>query len=150
MPHAFKAHADHPAVPYLARLHADLGGQIQANQAEAKRLAEAMRHVEAVLKLYDPAYNVRAISVRRRVTGNPWFRRGTMFRYALDALRNAGAPMTVREITDAVMAAKKIASVTAKQRNGLEAGLRSCLERNVGKTVLRAGEGVPRRWRLVT
>jgi hypothetical protein len=148
MPHAFKAHPDHPAVPYLARLHADLGGQIQANQAEAKRLAEAMRHVEAVLKLYDPAYNVRGISVRRRVTGNPWFRRGTMFRYALDALRNAAAPMTVRELTDAVMAAKRIASATPKQRAGLEAAVRSCLEHNIGKTVQRAGEGVPKRWRI--
>jgi hypothetical protein len=37
MPHA---HADHPAV---VRLHADLGGQIQANKEEAIRLADAMR-----------------------------------------------------------------------------------------------------------
>jgi hypothetical protein len=70
-PHAFKAHADHPAVPYLVRLHADLGGQIQANKEEAIRLADAMCHVEAVIKLFDPDYSVRAISVRRRVLGNP-------------------------------------------------------------------------------
>ena len=36
MPHAFKASADHPAVGYLVRLHADLGGQIQDNRREAK------------------------------------------------------------------------------------------------------------------
>jgi hypothetical protein len=149
MPHAFKADPDHPAVAYLVRLHADLGGQIQANKAEAKRLAEAMRHVEVVIKLYDPDYSVRAISARRRVQGNPWFKRGTMFRHALDALRKGGTPMTVREITDAVMAANGITDATAKQRDGLEAGLRSCLETNVGKTVQRAGEGMPKRWRLV-
>jgi ABC-type uncharacterized transport system substrate-binding protein len=61
---------DHPAVDYLVRLHADLGGQIQANKAEAIRLAEAMKHVEAVIKLFDPDYNVRAISVRRRQKTN--------------------------------------------------------------------------------
>jgi hypothetical protein len=149
MPRAFKADPDHPAIAYLVRLHADLGGQIQANKAEAKRLAEAMRHVEAVIKLYDPDYSVRTISARRRVQGNPWFKRGTMFRHALDALRNANAPMTVREVTGAVMASHGIADATAKQRNGLEAALRSCLEHNVGKTVQRIGEGVPKRWQII-
>jgi hypothetical protein len=41
MSHAFEAHPDHPAVDYLVRLHADLGGRIQANKAEAKRLKPA-------------------------------------------------------------------------------------------------------------
>jgi hypothetical protein len=35
MPPAFKASPDHPAVDYLVRLHADLGGQ----QAGAAKLA---------------------------------------------------------------------------------------------------------------
>ena len=54
MPHTFTAHPDHPAVAYLARLHADLGGKIQANKAEAAKLATDMRAVEAVLKMFDP------------------------------------------------------------------------------------------------
>jgi hypothetical protein len=148
MPHAFKANSDHPAVAYLVRLHADLGGQMKTNKAEAARLAEAMRHVEAVIKLYDPNFNVRGISVRRRVQGNPWFKRGTMFRHALDAMRQAAKPLTVREITDAVMLAQQIADATRIQRAGLEAAIRSCLENNVGKTVKREGDGVPKRWRL--
>jgi hypothetical protein len=45
MSRAFKASPAHPAVDYLARLQADLGGQILANCKEAKRLAEAMKHV---------------------------------------------------------------------------------------------------------
>ncbi len=148
MPHAFKASPDHPAVAYLVRLHADIGGQIKANKAEATRLADAMTHVEAVIKLFDPAYSVRAISARRRVQGNPWFKRGTVFRHALDALRKTAAPLTVREITDAVMAANGIADATDGQRDGLEAAIRSSLEANAGKTVERVGEGVPKRWRL--
>jgi hypothetical protein len=59
-----------------------------------------------------------------------------MFRHALDALRTATAPLIVSELTDAV-GARKIADATATQRKGLEAGLRSCLERNAGKTVQR-------------
>src|SRR5208282_2415159 len=149
MPHAFKADPNHPAVAYLVRLHADLGGQIQANRTEAIRLAQAIKHVEAVIKLFDPDYSVRAISARRRQQGNPWFKRGTMFRYALDALRTAPGPLTVRELTDTVMTARRITEATPKQRKGIEAALRSCLEVNAGKTVQRAGEGVPKKWKLI-
>ena len=71
MPHAFKADSSHPAVDYLFRLHADLGGRILENRKEAKCLAESMKHVEAVIRLFDPAYEVRRITVRRRYKGNP-------------------------------------------------------------------------------
>jgi hypothetical protein len=100
MPHAFKANPDHPAVAYLVRLHADLGGRILENRKEAKRLAESMKHVEAVIRLFNPAYDTRRISVRRRYKGNPWFKRGTLLRHALDALRKAQGPLTAREITE--------------------------------------------------
>ena len=149
MPHAFKAHPKHPAVDYLVRLHADLGGRIQANKAEGVRLATDMRHVEAVLKMFDPAFNVRAISGKRRQKTNPWFKRGTLFREALDVLRKATAPMTVTQITHAVLAAHKLTDVATKdQRLGIEAGIRSSLENHAGKGVDRVGEGVPKRWRL--
>jgi hypothetical protein len=148
MPHVFKAHPGHPAVDYLVRLHADLGGQIQNNKAEAIRLAVAMKHVEAVIKLFDPDYSVRAISVRRRQKTNPWFKRGTLFREALTLLRTAAGPLTVAELTDGVLVAKGIKNATPTQWRGIEAGIRSCLELNAGKTVARVGEGIPRRWQI--
>ena len=149
MPHAFKAHPDHPAVDYLVRLHADLGGQILENRKEAKRLADAMMHVEAVIRIFDPEYNVRAISVRRRQKTNPWFKRGTLFREALDVLRKAAGPLTVTEIMAAVLAAKGIRDATTRQRQGVAAGIRACLENAAGKTVERAGQGVPMRWKVI-
>ena len=42
MPQAFKFSPNHPAVGYLVRLHADLGGQIWEKKKEAERLAESM------------------------------------------------------------------------------------------------------------
>ena len=148
MPHAFKAHPKHPAVDYLIRLHADIGGRIQENKRQAEKLAADMKHVEAVLKMFDPEFNARAISARRRVQGNPWFKRGTLFRQALDVLRGATAPMAVREIADAILAAKGVTDATAKQHEGLQAGVRPSLENHAGKTVERVGEGVPRRWKI--
>jgi hypothetical protein len=149
MPHQFKAHPGHPAVDYLVRLHVDLGGRIKTAEAERVRLATDMQHVEAVLKMFDPEYNVRAIAARasrRRIrgssvapcSGKPW------------ALRNATAPMTVTEIAHAVLAANNLTEVaTRKRRLGIERGIRATLEDHAGKgTVERIGEGVPKRWKL--
>ena len=148
MPHAFKATPDHPAVAYLVRLHADIGGKLLDNKKEAVRLASSMLAVEHVIKLFDPDFNARTISARRRQKTNPWFKRGTLFREALDVMRTAAGPLTVGEITAAVLAAKGIRDATMKQRNGITAGIRSCLEANAGKTVQRVGEGVPGRWKI--
>jgi hypothetical protein len=147
MPHAFKATPDHPAVAYLVRLHADIGGKLLDNKKEAARLAQSMLAVEHVIKLFDPDFNARTISARRRQKTNPWFKRGTLFREALGVLRTATGALTVAEITAGVLAAKGIRDATDQQRRGVEAGIRSCLETNAGKTVQRVGEGTPRRWR---
>ena len=55
-----------PAINTLERLHAELGGKILENKQEHANLAEQMRHVEAVIKMLDPGYSLRAISVKRR------------------------------------------------------------------------------------
>jgi hypothetical protein len=148
MPHSFKAYPKHPAVAYLIRLHADIGGRILDNKRQAERLAEDAKAVEAVIRMFDPEFNARAISARRRVTGNPWFKRGTLFRAGLEALRAAPEPMTVRAIVDAVLARKGITDATAKQHEMLQQAIRSSLEGHVGKTVERVGEGSPMRWRI--
>src|SRR6202171_3422158 len=96
-----------PAMQTLERLHSELGGQILENKQEAQRLAGQMLHVEAVIKMLDPAYNLRAISVKRRQP-NPWFKRGTVYRRAVDVLRTATEPLTAREIAERVLAAASV------------------------------------------
>jgi hypothetical protein len=56
----------HPAINTLERLHAELGGKILENEQEHASLSERMRQVEAVIKMLDPSYSLRAISVKRR------------------------------------------------------------------------------------
>ncbi len=148
MPHAFKATPSHPAVAYLVRLHADIGGQILENKKEAARLAASMLAVEHVIKLFNPDFNAKTIAARRRQKTNPWFKRGTLFREALGVLRTAAGPMTCREIVDAVLAAKRI-TADKRQWIGIESGIRASLEDHAGKDVMRVGEGSPRRWALV-
>jgi hypothetical protein len=51
VPHAFKAYPKHPAVAYLIRLHADIGGRILENKRQAERLAADAKAVEAVIRI---------------------------------------------------------------------------------------------------
>src|SRR6202051_4330670 len=96
-----------PAINTLERLHAELGGKILENRQEHANLAEQMRQVEAVIKMLDPGYSLRAISVKRRKP-NPWFKRGTVYRRAVDVLRTATEPMTAREIAERGMTEAKV------------------------------------------
>jgi len=57
---------------------------------------------------------IRAISAKRRNKSNPWFKRGTLFRSAVDVLLRAEAPMTAREIA-ATLIADKAPQATRKQ-----------------------------------
>jgi len=131
----------------LERLHAELGGQIQENKAEGSRLAEAMRHVEAVLKILDPDYDVRPIAVRRRKP-NPYFKRGTVFRAALDVLRQAERPLTTREITEAMLAIKGAHNAPEKAVRDLTGAVQSSLRSHIGSVVEVSGDGIPTRWML--
>lgn len=131
----------------LGQLHAELAGKLQANKAEGKRLVDAMRHVEAVMKLLRPGYDVRPIAVRRRKL-NPWFKRGTIFRLVLDILRKAESPLTAREITLQMLADKGVQNASQRAVRDLICGVIASLRNHKGKTVETVGEGMPVRWRL--
>jgi len=66
---------NHPTLSALIKLHADLGGQIFENRKCAEKLAEDMKHVEAVIRMFSPSFDVRKISMKRRYKSNPWFKR---------------------------------------------------------------------------
>lgn len=144
MPHA--KIKTHQATLTLDQLHAELAGKILDNKAEAKRLIEAMKHVEAVLKLLDPTYNVRGIAVRRRKP-NPWFKRGTVFRSAVDVLRTAEKPLSAKEVTDRMLAKKGVSDASQKAVWDLTGAVQASLRNNNGKTVAKV-DGRPERWEL--
>src|SRR6202035_522850 len=133
------------AVYTLGLLHAELAGNLLANKREAIRLRTAMMQVEAVMKILNPAVNIRLIAPKRRNVGNPWFKRGTLYRSAVDVLRRAGRPMTAREIADAMLAGKT-PEATRKQVATVQAAILAALRKRDGESV--TGEGSPARWRL--
>ncbi len=138
-----------PAFHALKRLHADIGGQIKANRKEAARLAEDMRHIEAVLRMLEPGFNVASIAARRRNRENPYFERGQIFRHVLGILREAPAPMTTREIVIALLRSRGAGEPSTAAIRTMFGAVATSLRNHRGKTVESIGEGKPVRWRLI-
>ena len=136
-----------PAIHTLERLHSELGGQILENKQRHDELSEQMRHVEACIKLLDPGYNLAGIAVKRRKP-NKWFKRGTLYRRAVDVLRTASEPMTATEIGAAVLAAHGVEDASKEDAQNVALGIQHSLKNHEGKGVERVGEAVPARWRL--
>jgi hypothetical protein len=129
----------------LGLLHAELAGKLLENKRAAVKIRTSMMQVEAVLKMLRPDFNIALIAPKRRVVGNPWFKRGTLFRSAVDVMRRAGVPMTARQITDALIA-DKAPTATRKQAIDVQAAILASMRKRNGVTVV--GEGAPVRWRL--
>jgi hypothetical protein len=97
-----------------------------------------MLQVEAVKKMLDPGFNVAGIAIKRRRTGNPWFKRGTLSRAVIDTLRRATGPMTARQISDALLAGRK-PEPTRKQAIDVQAAVLAVLrKRNGGRYLAKA------------
>jgi hypothetical protein len=137
----------HQATFTLQKLHAELAGKVQENKKEAQRLHKAMVHVEEVLKLLNPGYDVRPIAVRRRKQ-NPWFKRGTLFRAALDVLRGAETPISSGEVVSRLLAGKGVKNPSRDSRDALECAVNSSLRNHKDGLVERVGESRPAVWRV--
>ena len=138
-----------PAVFALKRLHAQLGGEIQDNRREAKRLAEAMKHVEAVLKMLAPSFNVSTIASRRRYKQHSPFKRGGGTRRMMDILRTAPGPMTSSQVAEAILRAAGVPEPTAEEIRNARGSVHATLRRYQGKSVEAVGDGFPVRWKLI-
>src|SRR4051794_40801479 len=103
-----------------------------------------MRHVEAVIRMFDPAYDVRRIAVKRRQVKSPLVKRSHMFRAAIDVLRKAGGPLETREIAVRLLASQGVTEPTLEQIRNMTGALRPTLDKNTSKSVERVGRVCPR------
>src|SRR5262249_37588390 len=116
----------------------------------AKRLANALKHVEAVIKLCDPDYNVNAIALRRKNRTNPWFKRGHLFRAILDVLKAATEPLPVPQIARRLVAKRGDVSPKPADMRRLNDSVREVLFRGGLARHVIAEAGKPARWRLIS
>ena len=137
-----------PALYALKRLHAELSGKAIANKLQGERLADDVRHVEAVIKMLEPGFNIGTIAPKRRNKPSLYFKKGKCFVHVLAVLRAAPEPMTIQEIIVAMLRAWN-AEPTRDATRTLFGAVNGCLKNHVGKGVERLGDGRPYRWRLM-
>src|SRR5260370_27097414 len=92
------------ALHTLTQLHAEVAGKIETNRNHGDKLRAQMVQVEAVIKMLAPDFSVAGIAAKRRNKSNPWFKRGTLFRSAVDVLRRAEGPLAARPIAQKLIA----------------------------------------------
>jgi len=138
-----------PALYALVRLHAEMSGEIIVNRKRTRQLAAGIRHVEAVIRLLEPGFNLRGIAARRKNQRNPYFKRGTVFRSAQGILRNATDPMTTRQIVEALFRQRGVEKPPTGDVRRMFSTIQASLRNHEGKTVETVGEGMPTKWRLM-
>jgi len=126
----------------------ELGGKLLDNRQQAQLLGQQMIHVEAVIKLLDPGFNLARITVKRR-KANGWFKRGTLYRKAMDVLRTAEQPLTATDIARKMLEAADFKDASKTDAQVVAAGIMRSLLSHNGKGVQNVAEGKPAKWRLI-
>lgn len=106
----------------LVERRRELAGELEKAQGTVQQLHADLASLDAVIRQFDPDYNVGAIRPKyRRQPSAAEF--GSMSRAVLDVLRRAGEPLSAKEIASRIIAER-----------GLNAGDRA-LVRNMNKRV---------------
>jgi len=90
----------------LVAKRGELAGEVERHRGELHRLAEALSHVDATIRMFDPSYAVGAIAARTRGSRHQCFGPGECQRLVLEVLRDAIEPLSSRALAQAVAARK--------------------------------------------
>lgn len=137
----------------LVAKRSELSGQIEYCMQEIKRMAADLRHLDAAIKLFDPAYDLRTIRVRQHRKRNVYFKQGECARLVLVVLREAGSVMSTEAVALAVLKKKGLSAankdaVTFFKKAAITA-LRNQANRNVLKSTGFAPDGITLLWTLI-
>lgn len=137
----------------LVAKRSELAGQIEHFMQEMKRMAADLRHLDAAIKLFDPAYDLRTIRVRQHRKKNVYFKQGECARLVLDVLREVGGVMSTETVALAVLKKKGLSAenkdvVTFFKKAAITA-LRYQANRNLLKNAGFAPDGITLLWTLV-
>jgi hypothetical protein len=139
------------ALAALVRKRAELAGDIEAGLARIARQRAELVHLDAVIRLLDPAAEPEAIRPKiPRNNGCDWFGRGELARMAFDALRGAPKPLSAVDIARTVLARKGMEPVDVVALRRVKNMVDAMLRRREGGLVERVVYG-PRSvgWKVV-
>lgn len=86
----------------LVRKRAELAGRIEHNQLELRRLIGELDHIDATIRIFDPAIDIGQIRSKPVPPRHAAFK-GEVTRLVLNMLRESSSPVTSRQIAERLM-----------------------------------------------
>src|SRR5208337_866397 len=130
-------------VSALRDKRAEISGMIAGLEKELNMRRTDLAHLDATLRLFAPGLAPQSIKPRRQTRRNAWFRKGERSRLVLALLRTADRPLTTREITDRLAAAKGIDPSDAQARDAVHKTILGLLNGGKDKGFIQRIEGGP-------
>jgi hypothetical protein len=134
------------ALSALRYKRATLAGEIEHAERAIAKQREQLAALDATLRLFHPDADPSHITSIRPVWRGVWFRHGERHRLCLEALRDAGAPLTTMEIARYLMRAKHLDADDGKLRTMMWEGAWMTLTRLVAKGQVRRIVVKPDSW----
>src|SRR5580658_7750487 len=100
--------AETHVISALRGKRAELAGVLQQLELQMAGHRAGLAHLDATILLFDPEAKPSEIKPKATRQRNSWFGHGECARAVYDVLRPASEPMTTRQITDRVMADRRI------------------------------------------
>jgi hypothetical protein len=140
--------AETHVISALVEKRARIDGEIKARRYQIMRLEIELAHVDAVIRMFKPNYDIEKIATKRSFTKNPaGVPKSSGGRHALSVLREAGAPLTANEIAGRVLVKLKKED-TPEARRMLSASIVSTFSRRKDGAATYDATTHPGRWSL--
>jgi hypothetical protein len=140
--------AESHVISALVEKRARIDGEIKSRKFQIMRLELELAHIDAVIKMFRPTYDIASIATKRSFSKNPaGVPRGAGGRHALDILRQSGAALTANEIAGRVLA-KLGKEDSDESRKMLACTIVSTLSRRKDGAVVYDASTTPGRWKL--
>ena len=104
----------------LAKRRAELMGEDTALRAKLAQIWADIGHLDAVIRQFDPDYNLAGIR-GKRPRNREAARRGETSRAVLGLLREAGAPISTAEVVERMMAQRGLDAAARRAAHGGQA-----------------------------
>jgi hypothetical protein len=132
----------------LRNKRAELAGTLRQLEQQLVQKRANLAHLDATMRLFDPAIRPNDIRPKRTRARNVWFRPGECLRLIYDELREATQPVTTRELAERIMRVKAVPAADNNHRELVQKTLLASLNR-AKETIARVETGGAVSWRLI-
>ena len=123
--------------------------QLPALSGRAQRQERLLECAEELLKEIDPAWTPDKVKPLRPNVHKAPIALGRISKTALDVLREANAPLTTRQVADALLTREGVGEVDSQARQRVINSVDTTLRAKTGR-VVQSDDGWPKRWSVIT